>query len=407
MVLLMFYLSTENTFAVINGDRIKAASSGAYVRDASLATVLFVQDSGVHGTVTAGPVTGTAGGFSGNWWRIRWDSQPPDQGTTEGWCAETGITPVPLAGDIERPSFASSLHYSSNANLFWRLGFAPSSTNPPNGQLGTALGNCTWYAHGRLRELGYDPTQLDMMSGNAYDWDDQAPTGSVRTTPAVGAIAQSDNGPGHVAVVESVHNDGTITVSESSYVLSASSTWNFLWRHRTVAASSFEHYIYIARGAITEVRAISKVPGTPVVGANGTFGGVPLQASDARGYFTVPAWLCGTAIFRALKGNLLFDQIFSCPAPTTSAGSSAFQVLSSGVLESADSELRIELASTQASQQEPTSTRFVVGDIVQVDARRLSRHGRRRAGMEQRIFPVADPLRFALKLDDMVCGGRA
>lgn len=251
--------STNSLFGLAVGDRIKAAAGGASVRDDQLADPpLFSQQGGVHGTITGGPMQGTAGGFTGNWWRIHWDSQPPDQGSTQGWCAESVITPASFAGDLPQPDFAFS--YYTTANRFWQEGFAPISTSPPTPQLGSALGNCTWYAHGRLRQLGYNLAQLNVLLGNASDWDSVASNNGilVDATPTVGSIAQTDSGAGglgHVAVVENVHGDGSITVTESSYSESTSSPWNFLWRHRTVSKTWFQNFIHVSSipSGITQV----------------------------------------------------------------------------------------------------------------------------------------------------------
>ncbi|MGK2896562.1 MAG: CHAP domain-containing protein [Candidatus Saccharimonadales bacterium] len=53
--------------------------------------------------------------------------------------------------------------------------------------------------------------------GNANQWDDNARVSGipVNSTPAVGAIAQTDAGPyGHVMYVEAVNSDGTISISQ-------------------------------------------------------------------------------------------------------------------------------------------------------------------------------------------------
>ena len=252
-----------DVFGLAVGNRIKAAAGGANVRNGTLATVLFTQDGGVHGTITSGPITGTAGGYTGSFWQVTWDSQPPNQGSTQGWSAESVISLAPAAGDVPEPSFTSSAYTA--ANIFWQGGFAPGSTGPPNPQPGSALGNCTWYAHGRLWELGFNTTQLNAMTGDASRWDEQALAAGipVDTTPSVGAIAQSDS-QDHVAVVESVNSDGTITVTESSYVPSSSSTWDILWRHRTVAPTWFSKFIHVASGSTCTVTLNGPLPGAAV-----------------------------------------------------------------------------------------------------------------------------------------------
>ena len=143
------------------GERIQAASASSLyinVRDAAIdAQPLFQQYVGVHGTILA-EEQGTAGGFTGNWWEINWDSEPPNQNGQPGWSAESEIAAVPAGGDFAEPNFTSA--YYTVGNHFWNEGDAPASTNPPNPQLGSAMGNCTWYAFGRMLELGYDPAQL-------------------------------------------------------------------------------------------------------------------------------------------------------------------------------------------------------------------------------------------------------
>jgi surface antigen len=111
------------------------------------------------------------------------------------------------------------------------------TTNKPQRQ-GSVAGNsytygyCTWYVKNRRPDL---PNNL----GNADTWISRAAaqgysTGSV---PAVGAVAQAITGYMHVAVVDAVHGDGTVTVSEMNF-----KGWG-VQSSRRVAASSF-HYIY-------------------------------------------------------------------------------------------------------------------------------------------------------------------
>ena len=88
--------------------------------------------------------------------------------------------------------------------------------------------NCTWYAHGRMMQLGYCPKALDSMRFNAYRWAGDAAKGAeVVQEPETGMIAFWDNkasfgGPlGHVGVVEKIEEDGSILISDSSSSRSA------------------------------------------------------------------------------------------------------------------------------------------------------------------------------------------
>lgn len=102
-------------------------------------------------------------------------------------------------------------------------------------------GYCTWYAYNRRAELG---RPIGSFWGNASTWASYA-RGSgyvVSRTPSVGAVMQdsySAGGYGHVAVVESVGADGSISVSEMNYA-----GWN-VKSYRTLSAGEAAGYNYI------------------------------------------------------------------------------------------------------------------------------------------------------------------
>jgi surface antigen len=79
-----------------------------------------------------------------------------------------------------------------------------------------AFGNCTWYAYERRMQLG---RPVGSFWGNAATWASYARAAGylVNNTPAVGAVMQNGGGYGHVAIVESVNSDGSITISEMNY----------------------------------------------------------------------------------------------------------------------------------------------------------------------------------------------
>jgi surface antigen/LysM repeat protein len=85
-----------------------------------------------------------------------------------------------------------------------------------------AFGNCTWYAYERRVQLGLP---VGSFWGNAATWAAYARAAgyNVDRSPSVGAIAQwnayqgGSYGAGHVAIVESVNIDGSITVSEMNF----------------------------------------------------------------------------------------------------------------------------------------------------------------------------------------------
>jgi surface antigen len=243
--------------------RIRAADRGSNSRtyqDGQFSHPVFTQYGGVHGTIIDGPIYGAVETYSGNWWKIAWDSEPPDQNQEPGWSAESVIYPAPTAGDVPEPNFSSG--YYTTQNHFWVQGDAPGTKVLGNPWPENARGNCTWYAYGRMLELGYSPTELEAIAppgqGDAYQWAINAKGSEasgmgvvVNSTPEAGAIAELDAGSfssrGHVAVVESKNDDGTITVTESSFSTDQGSVWNILWHHRTVIPTWFANFIHLSK----------------------------------------------------------------------------------------------------------------------------------------------------------------
>lgn len=94
---------------------------------------------------------------------------------------------------------------------------------------GYVAGYCTWYVKNRRPDL---PNNL----GNASSWVSRASSQGLSTgsTPAVGAVGQRGN---HVVYVESVNDDGTITITDMNHEALYEITT------RVVSASDFR-YIY-------------------------------------------------------------------------------------------------------------------------------------------------------------------
>jgi surface antigen len=150
-----------------------------------------------------------------------------------------------------QPDLLSS--YYTTDNVFWQNGFAPASTRPPNPHgypLDNALGNCTWYAYGRMLELGYTKAQLTCFRGNAKEWAAAAAVAGIPTDsiPSVGAIAQSVRN-NHVAVVEGISGN-MVTISESAYYIDIrNETGSYLWKKTNVLSTVFENYIHVSNGS--------------------------------------------------------------------------------------------------------------------------------------------------------------
>lgn len=104
-----------------------------------------------------------------------------------------------------------------------------------------APGNCTWYAYERRAQLG---RPIGSFWGNASTWamNGAAAGFGVSRTPAPGAIMQNGGGYagyGHVAIVETMNPDGSITVSEMNYA-----GFNII-SSRTIPAGQIGNYTYI------------------------------------------------------------------------------------------------------------------------------------------------------------------
>ena len=102
-----------------------------------------------------------------------------------------------------------------------------------------APGNCTWYAYERRVELG---RPVGSFWGNANTWaiNARAAGYTVNRTPVPGAVLVSAAGYyGHVAIVEKVNKNGSLTLSEMNYA-----GFNVV-SSRTVSAGQVGMYEYI------------------------------------------------------------------------------------------------------------------------------------------------------------------
>jgi N-acetylmuramoyl-L-alanine amidase len=149
----------------------------------------------------------------------------------------SGLTPntsiiLPNASlpENERPGYVAKPVYSAYS-------FVGSS-----GSNGYAYGNCTWYAYERRSQLGMP---IGGNWGNANTWAIYAANSGyvVNNTPSIGAVLVDTSGWfGHVAVVESVKDDGSITISEMNNY--AYGGWNRV-NSRVISAGQATAYRYI------------------------------------------------------------------------------------------------------------------------------------------------------------------
>ncbi|MCL1877069.1 LysM peptidoglycan-binding domain-containing protein [Candidatus Saccharibacteria bacterium] len=127
------------------------------------------------------------------------------------------ILPGGILPETERPGYVPPVTqpvYTGNSNSWRSVGGYRAPDAPLAAGNTFYYGNCTWYAYNRRIQLGRN---MAGISGNANAWAWTARNAGyvVDNIPEVGAIMQTTAGYyGHVAVVESINDDGTITISE-------------------------------------------------------------------------------------------------------------------------------------------------------------------------------------------------
>ena len=117
---------------------------------------------------------------------------------------------------------------------------------------GSCLPNCVGYAWGRWRELL--GKKHNLSKANAENWWANTGDGYKRgQTPKVGAVmcwrkgkaGVASDGAGHVAVVEQVHADGSVTYSNSNYGGTRFYTRTAKPPYKLGSAYTFQGFIYL------------------------------------------------------------------------------------------------------------------------------------------------------------------
>lgn len=129
---------------------------------------------------------------------------------------QTIIIPGGVLPTTERPGYvnpSNAASYGSYGGGYSTINAQLASTSAGNKY---AYGNCTWYAYERRAQLG---RPVGSYWGNAATWAMYARAAgyTVDFNPGVGAVIQNGGGYGHVAIVESVKQGESITLSEMNY----------------------------------------------------------------------------------------------------------------------------------------------------------------------------------------------
>jgi surface antigen len=123
----------------------------------------------------------------------------------------------PILNKLGVTYFQSRPDFYTAGNYFHTTGFGSSTLGSSSTE-----GNCTWYAYGRLKELGFSPEDILLPPGqrNAGEWGGVLKNGArilgANEQPKMGDVAQYTGDPGHVAIVEKVEN-GRVYLSESHW----------------------------------------------------------------------------------------------------------------------------------------------------------------------------------------------
>jgi surface antigen/transposase-like protein len=145
-----------------------------------------------------------------------------------------GVKPIE-GGATARPRRSSNLVAGSTVG-------SVSVGSPSYGGNTYAKGYCTWWAANRRAQIG---RAIPNRMGNAISWAPKARAYgySVTGTPSAGDVLHHKSagrgGYGHVAFVEKVNEDGSITISEMNY-----KGWNRV-SYRTISPSEFGKYNFI------------------------------------------------------------------------------------------------------------------------------------------------------------------
>lgn len=154
------------------------------------------------------------------------------------------ILPDAVLPNTERPgyiaprpiySYAAGGWGGSVTFLYWNTQRAtPGNSN--------AWGNCTWYVWEMRNKMGGSWVLPSRALGNAAEWAYSLGSAGYRVnrTPSYGAIMQNGGGLGHVAIVESVADNGDVTVTEMNY-----GRWYNGVSRRVIPAAQSGSYNYI------------------------------------------------------------------------------------------------------------------------------------------------------------------
>lgn len=149
-----------------------------------------------------------------------------------------GRTATVIGGSTNYPWNSSNCYVDANA---WSYGGADGMGTDGYGY---GCRQCVSYVAWRVgQERGYVPVNW----GNAYDWvaNGQAAGYTVSRTPRAGSagVITAGGSPGHIVWVESVNDDGTLTVAQYNYYNAGGPGWGNFSR-MIVPSGTYQWFVY-------------------------------------------------------------------------------------------------------------------------------------------------------------------
>ena len=212
------------------------------------------------------------------------------------------IVPIVMAITIMISALTPISAYADGENYEPRL-TAPNSSIPyyssqlnPYFQTGTPMPNCVAYAYGRIYEMnGEAPLLTHGSAGDWYFMNKSAGYYEYGSEPKLGAVACWSR---HVAIVEAINDDGSVTISESHW----GGTYFDVRTYADMTShfgQTFYGYIYTYNNGLTKelekailtarkkkntqymTKAVNVKTNTPVFGADLTYAPIS-QAAQAE-----------------------------------------------------------------------------------------------------------------------------
>lgn len=238
-------------------------------------------------------------------------------------------------------------YYFSNLNIFYASGYG--------------MPNCTAYAYGRAYEiLGTRPNLCPNNAGRWFDYNLNNGYYPYGQTPKLGAIAvwanDSSHDQGHVAVVEKINSNGTITISESYY-------GSVFFQTQTKSLSSlypsknFLGFIYVLEDGYTEEQVA-----TPTLSTTNVLGGKSVTLSCGTSGATIYYTTDGSM---PTASSLKYTGTFTARSPVT--------IRAIGVKSSmSDSDVMVQSVSMDQaaapSSSHENESLLAVGDSIQLSS---------------------------------------